>query len=159
MKHLPFILLILFAVTGIQAQEILDDANAIIITTEESPEVAFRKIGKLLINEGFTLQNVDKTFLMLVTVPINKKSGFLGMQEIALKITGEIIESPTRIRLYCDFVDININKSLNLDTDFDKHKMRAENSSGSYSTAFELLDEVAKKYEGGKISYLIEKEE
>lgn len=160
MKCLSFILLILFVVlcNQISAQEILDDANAIIISTEENPDAAFKKIGKLLINEGFTLQNVDKTFLMLVTVPFTTKTGFLGMQEIAIKVTGEVLETPTRIRLFADFLDVQVNKGLNLDNDFDKRKLRAENSSGTYSTAFELLDEIAKKYDGGKISYLIEKE-
>ncbi|MBI1939032.1 MAG: hypothetical protein HYS25_13050 [Ignavibacteriales bacterium] len=161
MKHLSFIFLILFVPMNKQttfAQEMPDNANTIIITTDEHHDVAFKKIGKLLINEGFTLQNVDKTFLMVVTVPMTKKTGFLGMQEIAIKITGEILQNPTRIRLFADFLDIQVNKGLGLENDFDKRKLRAENSSGTYSTAFELLDEIAREYESGKISYIIEKE-
>lgn len=47
---------------GLIAQETVRGDNTIIITTNESYEVAFRKMGQLLIANGFTIENADRDF-------------------------------------------------------------------------------------------------
>jgi hypothetical protein len=148
--------LFLFLSIIIFPQDILENANTIIINTSDSPEDAFKNIGKILMKDGYTLENVDKTFLMLVTKPSSVNFGLMNMQNLDLKISSEILENPTRIKMVCEFMNRDICKALNLAPDFDLRKDRAKNTSGDYASAFELMDVVAKKYPNGKIEYLIE---
>lgn len=142
------------------SQDIPDDVNTIIVQTELKPDAAFKKFGKMLIKDNYTLEQVDKTFLMLATKPRTLRFGFLDMQKLTVRILAEVLENPTRIKLQIYFVNPDINESLGLSTKFDEQASLGKNTSGSYEDAFDILDEFAKKFsnDNKNISYTIEKE-
>ena len=69
-----FILLTIFAV----AQEAPKNANLIQIKTSNKIDDAFKKIGRILINEGYELEIADEVFNMITTMVTEKKYGFMG---------------------------------------------------------------------------------
>jgi len=141
-------------------QDIPEDSNVIIITTTDTPEEAFTKMGKLLIKEGYTLEQVDKTFLMLVTKIKAANYGFLNVQHLDIKITVEIFSEPTRVKMVCEYDDPAISRAMNVTPSFDRHKSRARyTGGGSITAAFEMMNEVAQKYPSAEITYSIEEVE
>ena len=62
MKKLLTVLFLSVSFFGLIAQETVRGDNTIIIKTNESYEVAFRKMGQLLIANGFTIENADRDF-------------------------------------------------------------------------------------------------
>lgn len=140
-------------------QDIPDDVNIIIIKTELKPDEAFKQFGKHLINKGYDLKLADKTFLMIVTEPRSIKFGFMGIRELIVSLSAEVLEDPTSIQLKIYFIDPAIQTSLNLENDFDRYKLQGEYSSGSYQEAFEQLNELSSSFEDGTgLEYLIEDE-
>ena len=151
MKHLKFslalALLIYFSTSILFAQEILPDANRIIITTLDKPETAFKNIARIFVASDYEIESSDIN-LGLVTTKLTKKSyGFLGAGSLNLKLTAQIDEcdSSTCISLFGKF-----------DQD-----MQIENGGMGGSpkkSAWNFMNEIAEKYKGGKLKYEIVEE-
>ena len=141
------------------AQNIPDDANTIIIKMDSTvtPEAAFKKFGKILIKHNYTLEQIDKTFLMLTTKTRELKfGGFFSSGTALIKIIAEVIENPTRLKLKLYFMRPDIYKAFDVKVTFEDKAMIADYGDDTF---FGVIDKLAKEFSPKEsISYIIEKE-
>lgn len=131
--------------------------NTILISTAETEDQAFKKIGRLLMTEGFTLETTDKDFYMLVTKIKTCKYGMGGMGSIDVKISVQIDkkEDKSIITLTGKYNTPDIAKYT--PEQFDSKSMVIEccgPKSSMAGASWLLMENLAQKYEGGTIEYL-----
>jgi hypothetical protein len=84
MKKLFFTTVFLGMLVALLGQESQRGDNTIIIKTNESYEVAFRKMGQLLIANGFTIENVDRDFGSISTREMRIGNTFDPLWEVRI---------------------------------------------------------------------------
>lgn len=151
------ILLIAFIVPVFCYSQAPKKSNTIIISTSDTEAEALKKIGRILLNEGYVLETVDKDFYMLVTKMKTCKYGMGGLGNIDIKINAQIDKEG-------DMSKIKLTGKMN-SSDFGKYTIEEFDAkalpieccgpkSSMAGASWIMLDGIAQKYEGGEISYL-----
>lgn len=125
------------------AQETVRGDNTIIITTNESYEVAFRRMGQLLIANGFTIENADRDFGAISTREkrIGSRLDPLWEMRVSAVVTGS---DETTIVLTAMTKQGQGDSWTRLDNRGRMHMM---------GKGWNELVEIAQKYEGGQIEF------
>ncbi len=156
MKKLVLFILVIFPVLVFaQAPK---KANTIIIVTSDSDDVAFKKMGRIFINEGFEMQTLDKDFYMLVTKIKNYNYGMMGAGKIGIKLTAQIDIQDEESMITVTGKVISSQISSYTDESFDSNAITIENVGGKSSisgASWRIMNEIAQKYNDGKISYFV----
>jgi hypothetical protein len=87
MRVFAFVTLLLFSVSCMITERIpgsVKGDNIIKIQTQDPPDVAYRKIGQILHNNGFLIMNSDRD---LGSITTDKKSISIASSEWALKVS------------------------------------------------------------------------
>lgn len=152
------VLFILFSIPLSAFSQAPKKANTIIITTMESKDEAFKKLGRILLNEGFTLETIDKDFYMLVSNIKTFSHGFLDAGKVDIRINIQIDRKEEKIviRLTGKFSSPQISQYTV--SEFDSRAMQIENTGAKGSSAnasWLILSNMAQKYGSGDIEYLI----
>lgn len=128
---------------GLIAQETVRGDNTIIITTNESYEVAFRRMGQLLIANGFTIENADRDFGAISTREkrIGSRLDPLWEMRVSAVVTGS---DETTIVLTAMTKQGQGDSWTRLDNRGRMHMM---------GKGWNELVEIAQKYEGGQIEF------
>lgn len=141
MKKIILLLVLSFSLTNF-AQDIPDDVNTIIVTADRNVDL-FKVFGKILLKEGYSLEEADKSFGIIATKPrLVKVEGSFMDHNLNMKIIGEV-DSLTII-LSANFGDPAFSG--------DVIDMKAKNTSGSFADAFGELNRLAVKI-GGVVKY------
>jgi len=156
MKRITLLLLCLFPLfSTAQAPK---KANVIVIKTNDSEDEAFKKMGRILLNEGFEMETLDKDFYMLVTKIKGCGYGLMKAGTVDIKIKCQI-DAKNDQRTIILTGKMNSPELMTYSpTEFDSKAMVIENIGGKSSIAgasWLIMDEIAKKYEDGEIEYLI----
>lgn len=140
--------LMLFTAINLSAQAIQDDVNAIIIRSEGGTDL-YKAFGKILLKEGYSLEEADRSFGIISTKPrIVMVSGSFMDHELNMKIIGEILQDSTGIKLTAKFGDPAFGSNT--------IEFQAKNTSGSFADAFGELNRLAELLKDKQIKYLIE---
>lgn len=117
--------------------------NVIIISTTDSAAVAYRKIAMLLQDSGYTLAKTDKELLSLSTEMLDNRFYGNGTMSIAAYVRGD------------ENAKVYINGSLMVAAiSRTSSPIEFRGMKGSpVKNAFDKMDEVAKAYPGGSVSY------
>jgi hypothetical protein len=95
MKTLLTILCLLPLLVFAQSSEPFKKANTIVIQTGLSPEEAFQKWGRYLVQSGFTLADTNKDFLTISTGPKDtSKMNFSIRLDASISENGDIVVKP-----------------------------------------------------------------
>ncbi|MDH3650864.1 MAG: hypothetical protein OEQ53_14355 [Saprospiraceae bacterium] len=161
-------LLLLFILTAtcssIHAQPIAPKkANKIVIQTSDDIGTAFRNFGRLLLREGYVLEQSDATFYFLTTEPREMKYGISGMGKLNLKLYVQFDESEngTLIQITGKYASEQLFKAAGGGKDefnFDTQGNEILNRGGKASltgASWIIMDELAKALQGGSITYEI----
>ena len=161
-KAILFFLTLAMVTNAIKAQETPKNSNVIIIKTTENIDDSFKKMGRIIINEGYELETADKDFYMITTKITQKKYGFMGGGSLEIKFNIQFDQSndSTTIKMigFANSDQLATASGLKNDS-FDKDAFRIQNKGANGSiikSSWILMDDIAKKYVNGIISYLIE---
>lgn len=167
-RHFAVAILTLSIVFSLEAQK-KETSNLIEIHTKNQPAVAFKKLGRLFLNERYELETTEPTFFMLTTKVTEKSYGFLSMGRIALKFYASIDESDNGsvITLTGKFLaDAEAFQRMmrgmgldsNLKFDADASVIEEGGMSGSpLRVSWNFMKGVAEKYEGGVLVYKVKR--
>lgn len=160
MRYSILILLYLIISSPVIAQEAPKKANLISVKLDDNIDSAFRNVGRLLLDEGYELATADKVFYAITTEVADKTTGFMKPTlEIKFNLIFNELEDGTSVDIKLMFLDKSLGRSGK--KNFDDQAMRAENrgaKSSALKTAWKVLDNFAKKIDGGSITYIIEEE-
>jgi len=156
MKKLILFLLLTIPLLGLSQSP--RKSNTIIIHTVDSEDEAFKKIGRILLNEGFTLENIDKDFYMLVSNIKTSTHGFMNAGKVDTKINIQVDkkEDKTLIKITGKFASPQLFQYT--ESEFDSQALQIENigAKGSpVNAAWLILVGLAEKYDSGSIEYLV----
>ena len=131
-------------------------SNTIIISTSDPEADALKKIGRVLLNEGFILETVDKDFYMLVTKIKTCTYGMGGLGDIDIKLSVTIDKTGDKsaITLTGKYNSQDFGKYT--PEQFDAKALPIEccgPKSSMGGASWLIMEGIAKKYEGGEISY------
>jgi len=161
-KVVLFFLSLIMVTNAIKAQEAPKNSNVIIIKTTENIDDSFKKVGRILIHEGYELETADKDFYMITTKITQKKYGLMGGGSLEVKFNIQFDQSndSTIIKIigFTNSAQLATAAGLNNDS-FDKDAIRVQNKGANGSiikSSWIFMDEIAKKYMNGTISYIIE---
>lgn len=165
MKKIIFNLLFCVISVNLIAQEAPKKSNLIIVRTTDNIDDSFKKVGRILINDGYEIETSDKNFYMITTKVRQKKYGMMGGGTLEIKLIFQIdqISDTTLIKVkgYVNSMQLASTAGMRNDS-FEKSAIRIENKGANGSiirSAWEFMDEIAKKYDAGQIVYSIEGEE
>ncbi|WP_372775655.1 hypothetical protein [Mangrovibacterium sp.] len=155
MKKLLFTLLL--ALPFISFSQAQKKSNVILVSTSDAEPEALKKIGRILLNNGFVLETVDKDFYILVTKMKTCKYGMGKIANVDVKISVQIDKKE-------DLSILTITGKYNTPDlisytieEFDSKSSPIECCGPKSSLAgasWLIMDGVATKYENGEISYL-----
>lgn len=156
MKKL-LLILVLFISTNYVFSQAPKKSNTILVSTIDSESEALKKIGRILLNEGFVLETIDKDFYTLVTKPKTCNYGMLNAAKLDVKISVQIDKTENKSVLSItgkvnspDFNSYN-------DSSFDAGALIIENKGPKSSisgASWLIMDNIAKNYEEATIEYL-----
>ena len=161
MKKLLLILLCLPIVGFGQEIKIPKKTNLISIKTVDNIDDCFKKMGRLLMNEGYELETADKVFYMITSKVKSLKCGFGCNVSVKYTIQFDEVKDSTEIKITGRAYSGDVFKVMTgkkEDNGFDKSSFLIENVGMKRSVAkesFNFMNNFAVKYENAKISYLI----
>jgi len=140
--------------------------NVIKISTSDEPTIAFRKMGRLLVGEGYELQTTEPTLMMITTKVTEKKYGFLSMGRIALRFAVTIDEADTGsvvtiagkfladAEMFQRWMKQFTGVEASLKFDAEAQEIEERGMSGSpVRASWNAMKEIAEKYENGKVTF------
>ena len=160
MKKLLLILLCL-PMIGFGQTDIPKKTNLITISTDDNIDDSFKKMGRLLINEGYELETADKIFYMITTKIKSMKCGFGCNVSVKYTIQFDELGDSTGVRLSGRAYSGDVYQAMTgkkEENGFDKSSFIIENKGMKRSISkesFNFMNDIAIKYEKARVSYSI----
>ncbi|THH34212.1 hypothetical protein [Neolewinella litorea] len=149
------------------SQDAPKGANVIEIHTADNIDDAFKKMGRLLLDEGYTLETADKNFYVITTEVRKMNYGFMNAGELEMKLIIEFNDDEDGTTMILKGMKSSeqlhraatTGAGVSSNTSFDKDASRILNKGGKGSivgASWIFMENLAKGYKGGKIEYLTE---
>ena len=144
-----------------QDTDIPKKTNLINIHTSDNIDESFKRMGRILLNDGYELETADKIFYMMTTKIKLMKCGFGCSVSVKYTIQFDEVGDSTNIKIsgraYSgDVYEVIVGKKE--ENGFDKSSFLIENKGMKRSIAkesFNFMNNIAVKYDLGVISYSI----
>lgn len=147
-------MLLLFGAVPQSFPVLRDSTSAIYIVTHDNEVEAFRTMGRILISEGYDLEDFEEALLILPTKVRLKEYGAFNLGKLALRFQAEVLvpDTITVIKLTGKFLE-NVTHELS-SREFDENALNI-GSDGAWGSgrksAWNYMMEIAKRYKNGAI--------
>jgi len=159
MRNYLTLLIILAFVGFLNAQVAPKKSNLIIIKSSDKIDDSFKKIGRILMDEGYELETADKTFYSISTKITHKNYGLMGGGSLELKFFFQFDQiQDTTVIIFRGRVNSNqlaVASGMKHEN-FEKDAIRIENRGATGSiikSSWELMENIAKRYSPCSIGY------